>query len=162
MRTPIALPLDDLNHRIHQSFKVWVSQELPFEPVWYWQVHWRNRLLSVSICLLISQLTRQLRLGVSFSCVGFKSCAVVSEPDTWKIKKEGLVCACRRTSDWLLISILEMLTAREPSSCFCFVLESCKHQAGNLERLYPCLVQLRKLYRLCKVWQLIKLRSVHF
>ena len=125
MRTPIALPLDDLNHRIHQSFKVWVSQELPFEPVWYWQVHWRNRLLSVSICLLISQLTRQLRPEVSFSCVGFKCCAVVSEPDTRKIKK-GLVCACRRTSDWLLIAfsdvrLLEMLLNRT-RTVFAFLL----------------------------------------
>jgi len=31
---------------------------------------------------------------------------------------------------------------------FCFVLESCKHQAGKIERLYACLVQQKTLQAL--------------
>ena len=88
---------------------------------------------------------------------------LVSEPDLWKIKKEGLVnwlgwkctlCSvCRRTSDWLLISILICAfigNANRTRTVFAFgfVSESCKHQAGKIERLYVCLVQQKTLQTL--------------
>ena len=41
---------------------------------------------------------------------------------------------------------------------FCFVLESCKHQAGRIEHLYLCLVQQKTL----QAQQVIKFKSVHF
>ena len=46
-----------------------------------------------------------------------------------------------RTSDWLLSSILMCVYRTRTIFAFCFVLESCKHQAGKIERLYVCLVQ---------------------
>ena len=67
-----------------------------------------------------------------------------------------------RTSDWLLSSILMCVYRTRTIFAFCFVLESCKYQAGKIERLYACFVQQKKLYRLCKIRQLIKFhRSVH-
>ena len=38
-----------------------------------------------------------------------------------------------------------MLTAQE---LFCFILESCKHQAGKIEGLHVCLVQQKTLHAL--------------
>ena len=71
---------------------------------------------------------------------------VVSKPDPWKIEKEGLAhrlgwkCytapGWRRTSDWLLIA-----NCTRTVSAYCFVLVSCKRQAGKIECLYWCLVQ---------------------
>ena len=89
--------------------------------------------------------------------------SLVSEPDPQKIEKEGLVngmgwkCtpslvySC--TSDWLLISILMcnyigIANRTRTVFTFCFVLESCKHQAVRIECLYLCLVQQKTLQAL--------------
>ena len=53
-----------------------------------------------------------------------------------------------RTSDWLLSSILMCVYRTRTIFAFCFVLESCKHQAGKIERLYACLVQQKTLQAL--------------
>jgi len=88
---------------------------------------------------------------------------LVSEPDPRKIEKEGLAhrrgwkCTLRpvwrRTSDWLLISILMCVYCGNANRtrtvfAFCFVLGSCKRQAGKIERLYWCLVQQKTLQTL--------------
>ena len=93
---------------------------------------------------------------------------LVSEPDPQKIKKEGLVhllgwkftppsmqAHFRLAFDWHSdVRFLEMLTTQEPSKAFCFILESCNHQAGKIECLHVWL---------CKVHSTInKIHSVHF
>ena len=98
----------------------------------------------------------RIMFGVHYfcSCFVWRVCrlrltVLVSEPDPRKIEKEGLVfrmgwkCTlrpvCRRTSDWLLINILMCVywNANHTRAifAFCFVLESCKHQAGKIRTL---------------------------
>ena len=96
--------------------------------------------------LLNSQVAGSRRASVAALPVGE---LLVSEPDPRKIEKEGLVfrmgwkCTlrpvCRRTSDWLLINILMCVYWNANRTiavfAFCFVLESCKHQAGKIRTL---------------------------
>ena len=81
---------------------------------------------------------------------------LVSEPDPQKIKKEGLVhllgwkftppgmqAHFRLAFDWHSdVRFLEMLTTQEPSKAFCFILESCNHQAGKIECLHVWLCKV--------------------
>ena len=64
------------------------------------------------------------------------------------------VCVCCVCVCVLCVHLLEMLTTPEPSKTFCFILESCNHQTGKIER-YVC-----GFARF--IVQLIKFRSVHF
>ena len=103
---------------------------------------------------------------------------IVSEPDPWKIVKEGWVnwlgwkytlrLECRRTSDWLWLAFwcafIGNANCTRTVFMFCFVLESCKHQVGKIERLYACLVQQKTLQALqgLAINKFLTFHSAHF
>ena len=122
-----------------------------------YQSHWSTRLYNVLsrqnfLLLVWASLVPRPRpafRGLQYGKAVEAMCDLVSEPDPRKIEKEGLVfrmgwkCTlrpvCRRTSDWLLINILMCVywnaNRTRAVFAFCFVLESCKHQAGKIRTL---------------------------
>ena len=100
---------------------------------------------------------------------------LVSKPDPRKIETDGLVngwggsvhCAryagALRISFWLAFWCAFIGDANHTRTvfAFCFILESCKHQAEKIECLYVYLVQQKTLHAL-QGSAILTFRSVHF